>query len=139
MRPLCLHPLFIRGFKVGFVDAARRTAQMAYDLGFDGAPVFFSWPSQGQFSPLAPLTPRPPATTCWATRTTAGGPLSDMFAGQPAVLPADVIAAGPSVLGVHEVTRARCGRSNAANSLAATRIMGGKSTKAPCVPGFAYA
>lgn len=45
--------LFIHGFNVSFVDAARRTAQIAYDLGFDGAPVFFSWPSQGQLSPLA--------------------------------------------------------------------------------------
>ena len=33
-----------------FADAARRTAQMAYDLGFDGAPVFYSWPSQGSFA-----------------------------------------------------------------------------------------
>jgi esterase/lipase superfamily enzyme len=32
---------------VTFEDAARRTAQMAYDLRFEGAPVFFSWPSQG--------------------------------------------------------------------------------------------
>lgn len=45
--------LFIHGFDVGFADAARRTAQMAYDLGFGGAPVFFSWPSQGRLSPLA--------------------------------------------------------------------------------------
>ena len=32
---------------VTFKDAARRTAQMAYDLGFPGAPVFYSWPSAG--------------------------------------------------------------------------------------------
>ncbi len=38
--------LFVHGFRVSFEDAARRTAQMAYDLQFDGAPVFFSWPSQ---------------------------------------------------------------------------------------------
>jgi esterase/lipase superfamily enzyme len=40
--------LFVHGYNVGFVDAARRTAQMAYDLGFDGAPVFYSWPSRGE-------------------------------------------------------------------------------------------
>jgi esterase/lipase superfamily enzyme len=40
--------VFIHGYSVTFEDAARRTAQMAYDLGFDGAPIFFSWPSQGQ-------------------------------------------------------------------------------------------
>lgn len=40
--------IFIHGYNVSFVEAARRTAQMAYDLGFDGAPVFYSWPSRGE-------------------------------------------------------------------------------------------
>ena len=39
--------IFVHGYRVTFEDAARRTAQMAYDLGFNGAPVFYSWPSQG--------------------------------------------------------------------------------------------
>lgn len=39
--------IFVHGYNVTFEDAARRTAQMSYDLGFDGAPVFYSWPSQG--------------------------------------------------------------------------------------------
>ncbi len=39
--------LFVHGYNVTFEDAARRTAQIAYDLAFDGAPVFYSWPSQG--------------------------------------------------------------------------------------------
>ena len=39
--------IFVHGYNVTFEDAARRTAQMAYDLGFEGAPVFYSWPSQG--------------------------------------------------------------------------------------------
>jgi Alpha/beta hydrolase of unknown function (DUF900)/Caspase domain len=39
--------LFIHGFNTSFEDAARRTAQIAFDLNFDGAPVFYSWPSQG--------------------------------------------------------------------------------------------
>lgn len=38
--------LFIHGYNVSFEDAARRTAQMSYDLAFDGAPVFYSWPSK---------------------------------------------------------------------------------------------
>ncbi len=41
--------VFIHGYNVTFEDAARRTAQISYDLGFDGAPVFYSWPSQGTF------------------------------------------------------------------------------------------
>lgn len=40
--------VFVHGYNVSFEDAARRTAQMSYDLGFDGAPVFYSWPSQAQ-------------------------------------------------------------------------------------------
>jgi len=39
--------IFIHGYNVTFEDAARRTAQISYDLGFDGAAVFYSWPSQG--------------------------------------------------------------------------------------------
>ena len=39
--------LFVHGFNVSFAKAARRTAQIAYDLEFGGAPVFFSWPSDG--------------------------------------------------------------------------------------------
>lgn len=40
--------IFIHGYNVTFEDAARRTAQIAHDLDFQGAPVFFSWPSQGE-------------------------------------------------------------------------------------------
>lgn len=39
--------VFVHGYNVSFENAARRTAQMSYDLGFDGAPVFYSWPSNG--------------------------------------------------------------------------------------------
>jgi len=37
--------LFVHGYNVSFIDAAKRTAQMTYDLKFDGASVFYSWPS----------------------------------------------------------------------------------------------
>lgn len=42
--------VFVHGYNVSFEDAARRTGQMAYDLGFDGAPVFYSWPSRGDLA-----------------------------------------------------------------------------------------
>ncbi|MBM4056223.1 MAG: alpha/beta hydrolase [Planctomycetes bacterium] len=42
--------VFIHGYNVTFEDAARRTAQMSYDMGFSGAPVFYSWPSQGEIA-----------------------------------------------------------------------------------------
>ena len=42
--------LFIHGYNTSFQDAARRTAQIAYDLKFQGAPMFYSWPSQGKAS-----------------------------------------------------------------------------------------
>ena len=39
--------VFVHGFNVTFEEAARRTAQIAYDLAFDGAPMLYSWPSRG--------------------------------------------------------------------------------------------
>ncbi len=41
--------VFVHGYNVSFEDAARRTAQMAFDLKFPGAPVFYSWPSQANW------------------------------------------------------------------------------------------
>lgn len=40
--------VFIHGFRVSFDTAAYRTAQIAYDLNFEGVPVLYSWPSQGR-------------------------------------------------------------------------------------------
>lgn len=42
--------VFVHGYNVHFKDAARRTAQIHHDLKFDGAPIFFSWPSQGEIT-----------------------------------------------------------------------------------------
>lgn len=39
--------IFVHGYNVTFEAAARRTAQIAHDVQFAGAPIFFSWPSQG--------------------------------------------------------------------------------------------
>lgn len=38
--------LFVHGYNTSFSEAAKRTAQIAYDLKFDGKSVFYSWPSQ---------------------------------------------------------------------------------------------
>ena len=38
--------LFVHGYNSSFEDAARRAAQLAYDLDFDGTPMMYSWPSQ---------------------------------------------------------------------------------------------
>lgn len=40
--------IFIHGYNTTFQDAARRTAQIAYDLKFEGAAIFYTWPSQGK-------------------------------------------------------------------------------------------
>lgn len=40
--------VFVHGYNVTFEAAAQRTAQMAHDLKFPGAAIFFSWPSQGR-------------------------------------------------------------------------------------------
>jgi esterase/lipase superfamily enzyme len=39
--------VFIHGFNTGFDHALYRTAQLAYDLQFDGAAFLYSWPSGG--------------------------------------------------------------------------------------------
>jgi esterase/lipase superfamily enzyme len=45
--------VFVHGFNVGFEDAVYRTAQIAYDLNFDGAPILYSWPSVGTLATYA--------------------------------------------------------------------------------------
>ncbi len=42
--------IFIHGFNTSFEYALYRTAQIAYDIKFDGAPVLYSWPSKGALS-----------------------------------------------------------------------------------------
>lgn len=39
--------IFLHGYNTTFDDAVFRTAQIAYDLEFDGVPYLFSWPSLG--------------------------------------------------------------------------------------------
>ena len=55
--------VFIHGYNVSFEDAARRTAQLAYDLGFDGAPILYSWPSGA----CMPCYPADEASVDWTT------------------------------------------------------------------------
>jgi esterase/lipase superfamily enzyme len=45
--------IFVHGFNNTFEDAARRAAQLAYDLDFDGTPLLYSWPSQGSATAYA--------------------------------------------------------------------------------------
>lgn len=40
--------VFIHGFNTSFNDAMRRTAQIAYDVGFEGPAIAYSWPSQAE-------------------------------------------------------------------------------------------
>ena len=45
--------VFIHGFNTTFDYALFRTAQIAYDLKFDGAPFVYSWPSKGELNQIA--------------------------------------------------------------------------------------
>ncbi len=40
--------VFVHGFNTSFDNALYRTAQIAYDLRFDGVPFLYSWPSGGK-------------------------------------------------------------------------------------------
>jgi esterase/lipase superfamily enzyme len=42
--------VFIHGYNVAFEEAARRTAQLAYDLSFSGAAILYSWPARGSMA-----------------------------------------------------------------------------------------
>ncbi len=39
--------VFIHGFNNSFEDAAKRTAEIWYDVGFEGPPIMYTWPSRG--------------------------------------------------------------------------------------------
>lgn len=39
--------VFVHGYNVSFGGAAKRAAQLAYDTGFPGVPILYSWPSRG--------------------------------------------------------------------------------------------
>jgi esterase/lipase superfamily enzyme len=39
--------VYVHGFNVPFSDAIVRAAQVAFDFGFQGAPIVYSWPSDG--------------------------------------------------------------------------------------------
>lgn len=45
--------VFVHGFNTTFEDASRRTAQIAYDMAYDGPAILYSWPSQGSITPIA--------------------------------------------------------------------------------------
>jgi esterase/lipase superfamily enzyme len=45
--------LFVHGYNVSFEDAALRSAQLSMDLAFQGASVFFAWPSRASLKQYA--------------------------------------------------------------------------------------
>ncbi len=55
--------VFIHGFDNTFEQAALRTAQLSYDLGFHGAAIMYSWPSKGELHEYS----ADEATIDWAT------------------------------------------------------------------------
>jgi esterase/lipase superfamily enzyme len=40
--------VFVHGYNVAFDDGAKRAAQLAWDLDFQGVPMLYSWPSEGR-------------------------------------------------------------------------------------------
>jgi esterase/lipase superfamily enzyme len=45
--------VFVHGYNITFEDAARRTAQLTYDLQFGGVAAMFSWPSRAETAAYA--------------------------------------------------------------------------------------
>jgi esterase/lipase superfamily enzyme len=48
--------VFVHGYNVRFDAAAKRAAQMAYDMNFPGVPILYSWPSRGSTVAYIPDT-----------------------------------------------------------------------------------
>ncbi|MEO9514514.1 MAG: alpha/beta fold hydrolase [Paracoccaceae bacterium] len=46
--------VFVHGYNVSFDTAAKRTAQIAYDMNFAGLPILYSWPSRGATTGYVP-------------------------------------------------------------------------------------
>ena len=69
--------VFLHGYNVTFEEAARRAAQLAYDLSFSGIVVLFSWPSRGGLAQYPADEERAQASADRLAdflRTLAGGP-----------------------------------------------------------------
>ena len=94
--------VFVHGYNVPFVEATRRTAQMAYDLGFDGAPLLYSWPSEGSVSKY----PTDEANVEWSTSNLKAF-LSDISASG-----ADTVHLIAHSMGCRALTRAIVALSN---------------------------
>ena len=45
--------VYVHGYNSTFAEAARRAAQLAYDLNYPGVPMLFSWPSAGDLPDYA--------------------------------------------------------------------------------------
>ena len=114
--------VFIHGFDNTFEQAAWRTAQLSYDLGFRGAPIMYSWPSKGKISKytqdeatiewtaphlqnfLETIAARANATTVHLVAHSMGNraltrALTSIAASKPAVMPLfkQVILAAPDI------------------------------------------
>lgn len=73
--------LFIHGYNTSFEDAARRAAQLAYDLAFPGPTVLFSWPSDGDF--LGYFSDEDEARVVWRQMAQVLDALSHLAPGVP--------------------------------------------------------
>lgn len=73
--------LFVHGYNVSFVDAARRAAQMAYDIKFPGPTVFLAWPSDA--SVIRYLRDGRDAENSWQVAASLLDDLTGLFADGP--------------------------------------------------------
>ena len=68
--------VFVHGYNVSFDDAARRAAQISYDIGFTGQPMAFSWPSRAASPPNRASRSRPSGWPAPSARCTRRSPPS---------------------------------------------------------------
>ncbi|MEF8704680.1 MAG: alpha/beta hydrolase [Candidatus Accumulibacter sp. UW26] len=97
--------LFVHGYQNSFADAAKRAAQLAYDLAFTGPTVLFSWPSDGEL--LAYVRDEEDARNAWRQMADLLDQLSRLGPGVPVYVIAHSMGNRILTQGLAELLRRR--------------------------------
>ena len=103
--------LFVHGYNNSFAEAAQRAAQLAYDLGFPGPIVLFSWPSDGDV--LAYMRDEQKALTAWRQMAEVLGELTRLGTGIQICVVAHSMGTRVLTQGMAELLRSRPGADRA--------------------------
>lgn len=99
--------VFVHGYNASFEDAARRAAQLAYDMAFPGPTVLYSWPSGDEL--LTYIRDEEAARNAWRQMAEVLDPLTRLGSGVPVYLVAHSMGNRVLTQGLAELLRRRPG------------------------------